>query len=94
MEQQKKRKLTRKRCPIGERYDKKLGRCVPITVTPVVPSIIPSIIPSNIFGNVMNIQQPGQQPDQQGQGLERARVVRHRASAPSGDGRWPFTRAV
>jgi hypothetical protein len=55
MEDEKKRKLTRKRCKIGERFDKKLEKCLPITVE---PSGLKSILPNTILGNILNIQRP------------------------------------
>ena len=59
MEEQKKRKLTRKRCPVGTRYDKTLNPpdCVPIKEN---PSILSNILPKTIFGNVLDIQKPEQ----------------------------------
>lgn len=45
------RKLTRKRCPIGERYNKKLNKCVPI-----IEESEKTLFPSSLTGNILNTQ--------------------------------------
>ena len=72
----KKRRKTKKRCPIGTKIDEKLDKCVPIDENPgflsnilpanILPAnILPAnILPANIFGNLLDIQRPGSAPEQ------------------------------
>jgi hypothetical protein len=56
------RKLTRKRCPVGQRFSKKLNKCVPSkteesSVQPIQSITIEEkpLFPTTVFGNVMDI---------------------------------------
>jgi hypothetical protein len=53
------RKLTRKRCPVGQRFSKKLNKCVPSKKEESSSQPIPieekPLFPTTVFGNVMDI---------------------------------------
>ena len=53
------RKLTRKRCPVGQRFSKKLNKCVPSKTEESSVQPIPieekPLFPTTVFGNVMDI---------------------------------------
>jgi superfamily II DNA or RNA helicase len=49
------RKMTRKRCPNGQRFDKNENKCLPFNkVKDQESNQLSSLFPSSIFGNVMN----------------------------------------